>query len=49
MLANLIFITLSFTFSGDYDFISLAMQVAFAIASYFIMAAGTYLAEKKCA
>lgn len=46
--ANLVFITLSFTFSEDYDFISLAVQVAFAIISYFIIALGTYFAKKKC-
>ena len=46
--ANLIFITLSFTFSEEYDFVSLAMQVAFAAASYFVVALGTYFAEKKC-
>ncbi len=46
--ANLIFITLSFTFSEDYDFISLAIQVVFAVASYFVIGAGTYFADKKC-
>ena len=48
-LANLIFITLSFTFAGDYDFPSLAMQVGFAVASYFVVALGSCFAEKKCA
>lgn len=46
--ANLIFITLSFTFSEEYDFVSLAMQTVFAVASYFVIALGTYFAEKKC-
>lgn len=47
-LANLAFTTLSFTFSEDYDFISLGMQVAFTVASYFIIALGVYFAKKKC-
>jgi hypothetical protein len=47
-LANLAFTTLSFTFSEDYDFISLGMQVAFTVASYFIVALGVYFAKKKC-
>ncbi len=46
--ANLIFITISFTFSEFYDFISLAMQVAFAVISYFIITLGVYFAHKKC-
>ena len=46
--ANLIFITLSFTFSEDYDFVSLAFQVVFAVISYFIIALGVYFAKKKC-
>jgi hypothetical protein len=47
-LANLIFITLSFTLSMEYDFASLSIQVGFALASYFVIVLGTYFAEKKC-
>jgi hypothetical protein len=47
-LANLIFITLSFTLTMEYDFASLAMQVGFALASYFVIVLGIYFAEKKC-
>jgi hypothetical protein len=32
----------------EYDFASLAMQVGFALASYFVIVLGTYFAEKKC-
>lgn len=46
--ANLLFITVSFTFSEEYDFISLGIQAAFAVISYFIIALGVYLAKKKC-
>jgi hypothetical protein len=45
---NLVYSTFSFTFSGDYDFISLAVMLVFAVASYFIMAGGVYFANKKC-
>ena len=46
--ANLLFITFSFTFGEDYDFVSLAFQVVFAVASYFVMIFGVYMAQKKC-
>ena len=46
--ANLVFITLSFTLSEEYDFISLAVQVIFAVISYFVIALGIYFAQKKC-
>jgi hypothetical protein len=45
--ANLLFITLSFTFSEYYDFGSLAVQVVFAAAAYFIIILGAYMAHKK--
>jgi len=48
MLANLLFTTISFTFSEMYDFVLLAIQVFFVVASYFIMAIGVYTAQKKC-
>ena len=46
--ANLLFITLSFTFAEEYDFVSLAIQVAFAVAAYFVTILGVYMAQKKC-
>jgi hypothetical protein len=46
--ANLIFTTVSFTFSEFYDFVSLAFQAASAVASYFIILLGVYFAHKKC-
>lgn len=42
----LLYTTLNFTFSGDYDFISLIMQIAFGAAGYFVMTLGAYMQKK---
>lgn len=47
VLANVVFITLSFTFGEEYDFGALALQLVFAVASYFLMMLGVYSAQKK--
>ena len=44
----LIYSTLVFTFSGEYDFISLGMQIIFSVISYFVTVVGIYAAQKKC-
>lgn len=46
--ANVIFVTLSFTFGMEYDFVALAFQLASAVISYFVMMLGVYTAHKKC-
>lgn len=47
-LVNLVFITLTFTFAEEYDFLSLAFQVIYAVIAYFVIVLGVYLAQKKC-
>lgn len=47
-IANLLFITFSFTFGGEYEFIPLLFQAVSAVVSYFVMVLGIFLSQKKC-
>lgn len=47
-LANLVFITVMFTFAEEYDFLSLAFQVVYAVIAYFVIVLGVYMAQRKC-